>query len=464
MIGICMLPRSPIPLLYLLFSLGAFSSLTLYPGEGSTNLLPQSVCAAFFVLKVVLPAGRLPQAFDAAFNPAKLNLLFVFLAYALFTGYVMPRLFARMVEVVPLNSGTMLQPLGPRDSNTNQSLYLTLSTGVALAFFLEGQNAHFRRHFIQALAVAGSVLTATGLADMTLSTIGMADILAPFRNAKYALLTEDAMGSAKRIVGLMPEASAYGSACVSTMAILAFVRPSIENRWWRDRLVPLAIIGLIVMAIGSKSSTAYGGIAIFAAAYAVNWLRRAYAPNAPAKHQLEWEAYAAVAAMVLFLAVIALVPELMEPVYARIDSLIFKKSETSSYEDRTMVTAKAMDAFYYTYGLGVGLGSTMTSNWFAAILSNTGIFGALLFFAFVLRLYVLRCSSVDPRTTEFVTGLKYCLVPVFAMMAVAGTTPDIGVGVASTLGMIAALTTPDKKPLLRPAAAAARSIQSGNRR
>ncbi|MCI0601140.1 MAG: hypothetical protein L0Y50_00725 [Beijerinckiaceae bacterium] len=462
LVAICMLPSSPVPLLYLFFGLGAFTSLTLYPGEGGPNLVPQAVCAGFLVLKAVLTGGRLPRALDAAVDPAKLNLLFVFLAYAVFTAYVMPRLFARMVEVVPLNS-SWPEALMPIAGNTNQSVYLTLSVGVVLAFFLEGQDGRYRRHYIQALAVAGMVLTATGIADVTLSSIGLADILQPFRSAKYALLTEDTVGAGKRIVGLTPEASSYGSACVAAAATLAFLRPSMENRWWRDRLAPLIIACLIAMAIGSKSSTAYGGLGIFGAMYAANWLRRAFSPHAPAKDQLKWEAIAAVAAFVMFLGVVAFMPDLMEPIYNRIEKLIVKKTETSSYEDRTMVTLVALNAFYFTYGLGVGLGSTMTSSWFVAILSNTGIFGALLFFGFVLRLYVLRCSSSNPRTNEIVIGLKYSLVPVFAMLAVAGTTPDMGVGVASTLGMIASLTSPDMKKTLRPWAAAGRRIDARNR-
>jgi hypothetical protein len=94
LIAICLVPRGPLPLLYLSFILSTVTTLTLNPSEGGTNILPGSVCVAFFVCKIVLSAERLPKALDAAIEPAKLNILFGFLAYALFTAFVMPRLFA----------------------------------------------------------------------------------------------------------------------------------------------------------------------------------------------------------------------------------------------------------------------------------------------------------------------------------------------------------------------------------
>jgi hypothetical protein len=441
-ITICLVPRSPLPLLYLSFILSTITTLSLNPSEGGTNILPGAVCAAIFVCKIVLAADRLPKAVDAAIEPAKLNILFVFLGYALFTAYVLPRLFARMVEVVPLNADANWPvALTPISANYSQSAYLALSVGVALAFFLQGESSYFRRHFIQAVLVGGLSLIVTGIADFTLTTLGHTDLLDPFRNAKYALLTNVEILGAKRVVGLMPEASAYGSSCVASVATLAFLRPCLENRWLRNLLAPLTIVGLVAMAVSSLSSTAYGGLGVFGAAYTANWLRRALSPDAPAREGLKWEAIAVVAAVVILFAVVALAPDLMKPIYERLDSLIFKKSETSSFEERTRFTNTALNAFFSTHGLGVGLGSAMTSNWFVAILSSTGIFGAGLLLGFILRLYILRCRSADPRTREFAMGLKFALVPYFAMQAAAALTPDIGVPAASAMGLLASLTS-----------------------
>jgi hypothetical protein len=464
LIAICLVPRSPLPLLYLSFILSAVTTLSLNPIEGGTNILPGAVCAAFFVCKIVLPADRLPKAVDAAIEPAKLNILFVFLAYALFTAYAMPRLFARMVEVVPLNPDTNWPvALMPISANYSQSAYMALSVGVALAFFLEAESRSFRQHFIQAALVGGLALIVTGVADFALTSLGHADALEPFRNAKYTLLTNAEIAGDKRIVGLMPEASAYGASCVTSLATLAFLRPSLENWWLRNLFVPLTILGLVAMAVGSLSSTAYGGLGVFAAVYAVNWVRRTLNPDAPARGGLKWEAIAVVVAGVLLLAVIALAPDIMHPVYERLDALIFKKSETSSFEERARFTKTALNAFFYTYGLGVGLGSVMTSNWFVAILSSTGIFGAALLFGFIARLYLLPCVSADPRTKEFAIGLKFALVPYFAMQAVAALTPDIGVAAAAAMGLLASLTSKDVKSSVGAFTASGRALRAWNR-
>jgi hypothetical protein len=81
-----------------------------------------------------------------------------------------------------------------------------------------------------------------------------------------------------------------------------------------------------------------------------------------------------------------------------------------------------------------------------AILSSTGIFGAALLFGFILRLYILRCPGPDPETKEFAIALKFALVPYFAMMAVAGSTPDFGFGAAAVMGLLASLTATRSRP------------------
>ncbi|HET6375311.1 MAG TPA: hypothetical protein VFF88_04620, partial [Methylocella sp.] len=198
--------------------------------------------------------------------------------------------------------------------------------------------------------------------------------------------------------------------------------------------------------------------------FGVNWLRRALSANAPARDGLQSEAFIAIAGFLLLLAIIALFPDLMQPVYNRLDTLIFKKTESDSYLGRTMWTQVAMQAFFATNGLGVGLGGARTSNWFASILSNTGIFGTILLFGFILRLYFRRYHGANPLTAEFVTALKFSLIPQFAMLALSGTNPDIGTGMASALGLIAALTLAPEPAAFRAEPALRRPARARSRR
>jgi len=90
-----------------------------------------------------------------------------------------------------------------------------------------------------------------------------------------------------------------------------------------------------------------------------------------------------------------------------------------------MWTRTTLHAFFATGGLGAGLGSARSSNWFAAVLGNTGIIGAASLVCFFLRLFLLRCWSKDLRTVELVAGLRFGLIPWFMVMAVSAPVADL---------------------------------------
>lgn len=108
-----------------------------------------------------------------------------------------------------------------------------------------------------------------------------------------------------------------------------------------------------------------------------------------------------------------------------------------------------MNAFCATNGLGVGLGSARTSNWFVAILSNTGVIGATLLAWFIAQIFLRRCQS-DPRTVEFVTALRFSLLPFFVMPALAGTLPDFGAGTGAIFGFVVSLTSNKRESKVSP--------------
>jgi len=53
----------------------------------------------FLVSKNLLSKGQLSRAIDAAIDPGRLGLLLLF-SLRSFSAYVMPRLFAHMVEII----------------------------------------------------------------------------------------------------------------------------------------------------------------------------------------------------------------------------------------------------------------------------------------------------------------------------------------------------------------------------
>jgi len=439
LIALGIIAPGPLLLLYFFFSFGAFTALNLIPSETST-VVPQTACAAFLVLKILLSPGRISRAIDAAIDPAALGFLFGFLVYGLFSSFVMPRLFAHMVDVVPMSNNVPWPvPLVPTGGNFNQSSLTTLSVGVVLAFSLAGRNAAFRQHALRSLLVGGLVLIATGLADLLVP----ASVLEPFRNAYLVSVDNEVLGH-RRLAGLMPEASGFGPYCLVLAMNLFFLRPCFADRILRNIFAPAAAMVLFLMAALSTSSTAYLGLAAFSLVLAANWLRRALSSKALGRETLTLEAGAIVIGLIAIIAVLTFVPHAADPFYTMIDAMIFKKSQSASYIERSMWTRTALHAFFTTGGLGVGLGSARSSNWFAAVLGNTGIVGAAFLSCFFLRLFLFRCWSEDQKTVEFVTGLRLSLVPLALMMAASWTLADFGAGTGALLGLIASLTAPTR--------------------
>jgi hypothetical protein len=417
--------RGPL-ILYVGAIAGSFGTLQMLPGElvGGTNFLPGSVCAMSLVLKILV--RQKPSALlRAAADPNRLGLLFAFYIWCLFSAFVMPRLFAGGVEVIPIVAQVPWPvPLQPTAANLTQPAYLTISIFSALAAYFATSHPAFIKHWLQASAVGGLVLIGTGLADLLLSTAGQSGLLEPFRNATYALLTDVEIVGSKRVVGLMPEASAYGGACVAAATGLAFLRPCFEPLW-RDKIVPVAILGLIGMALLSTSSAAYAGLAIFGLVYSFNWARRRRSASAMVRSGLSTEAAVAIAAGLLFLVVLAFEPRILAPVYALLDQIIFQKSQSDSFEERNMWTRVGLEAFYGTYGLGVGFGAARTSNWFVAELSNTGVIGSFLLAVFIAKTLLCNTNAVSTKHSELIIGLKMDLIPGFVQGFLAGTSPDI---------------------------------------
>ncbi len=435
-------------LLYAFFAFGAFGTLNMIPHEsvGGLNMSGQAFCAFFLIFKILLEGNNAHRAIEAALDPGRLGVLILFLVYAIFSAYVLPRLFEHRVLIIPITViGPAPVPLEPSMANVTQSAYMTLSVAMTLAFAIAGQSAEFRNHYLKAMLFGGVVLIATGLIDMVTASSGLADLLKPFRTIDEAnLLIDDHVGDMKQVVGLMAEASAYGGTCTAAAVGLAMLRACFPESL-RNGVVPLVIAGLVVMSALSTSSTAYVGLAVFAAVFAFNWLRRALDPQALNAEGLALEAWGVIAAAFAALLVICVAPALLDPVYAVVNEVIFNKASSSSYVERTMWTRTGLDAFFATGGLGVGLGGARTSNWYVAVLANTGVVGATLLAFFIIQLFLHRCPT-GREGREFMAGLKLGLLPNALMVALAGTTPDFGVSVGAQFGLILGLATPERKP------------------
>lgn len=431
--------RRPV-LIFLFFAAAPFGALAVVPVDlvGGINLLPQAVCACAVVLRLVLDPGARAQALQAMADVKRLGLLSLFLIVSLLVTAFMPRLFAGTVDVVSMAGvAEGPQPLAPGTYNLTQAAYLGLSVLTVAAFTVAAADRSMMATVGRAILVGGATLAATGLATMAADAGGMGPLLEPFRTVSYVLLTEDEALGVRRLAGLMPEASSFGALCVLYGAASGLLYPCFEGAM--RRFAAAVALTLFVMAALSTSSTAFVGLAVGGGLLAANWLRRLLSPSSlhPTGGQIEFVVAAAL--LIAALALLLLDTRVFDQAGDMIDLMLFQKVSSESYVERMRWNDTAMDGFWATAGLGVGLGSARASNWFVALLSNTGVIGAALMLAFVVQSFIRKPPSADPWRAEFVWALKGVLLLGLVMGALAGTSADFGVGTGAVYGMLAGL-------------------------
>jgi hypothetical protein len=436
-------------------------SLTIIPVDivGGVTILPRAAFAVLFIGKVMISQSRYFSADVLKLLRLRhLGILAIFLLLSLFVTAVMPPLFDREIVVVPIRlTLTMPQDLSaPSAANFTQSAYLMLSVAVVFATAVLANTAEFPLSLLTGVLALGVATVVTGLADIVANAVGQGDLLEPFRDASYTLIIGAEIVGARRVIGLMPEASAYGGLCVSVASALAFTWP-LYPRGWRRLAAACTAAALVVMALLSTSSTAYGGLAVLAICYGINWVRRLFILTAADVRTLTSEFVIAVLAGFAVLMALLVSPETFDPLMRMIDELIFNKATTASFYERSSWNSIAWDALWGTSGLGIGIGSTRTSNWFLSIITSTGVLGAIVMAAFLIQLFLYRPDPARPFAVAVVPALKFAVIPNLVMAAVAGTTPDFGVWLAILFGAIAGLSVPNGARVLtmsaRPVAA-----------
>ena len=436
---VCSFWARPGTVLVLLLASVPFASLSLLPLEitGWMTLLPQMMFAVVLILKVVAPhAVTLSPKFFNALQLRRLGYLVLFSLTGIVATLIMPRLFEGQVVIFPMRYSWSTDLLSPSLANFTQSGYLVLSVMTALAVTLMADEPGFTGTLLKALLVGGMVCVVTGLIDIAAASTGMESLLAPFRNAEYALLTSDTVGTgARKVVGFTPEASAYGPICVEFAAATGLLRPLYADRQQR-MCATIVAVSLVVMALLSTSSTAYGGLAILGLVYGVNWIRRAAYSSALGQSGLLGELLVGLGLIIALLFVLIVHASLLNPLLSVIDEQIFNKAQSGSFYERSHWNTTAWDALASTWGLGIGFGSTRTSNWFASVISNTGLIGAAFMGVFLVQILARRSISRTPLSTELLSALKLSLVPALVMAAVNSPGPDFGLWVGVVFGAI----------------------------
>lgn len=436
-------PRDKV--LYLVLGSAAFGALAVIPPDWvmGFNLLPASLALMVFLARYAMAPGAAAGLMRSALDVRSMGLLTAFTVVAVISAFFFPRLFAGDVTVLPMR-GLGPAPLQPTNANFTQLAYILLSYLGCVVFSLAAKSESFLRVYLNALLIGTVLLILTGLIDLIIGSSGARALLAPFRTAQYTFMDGSQVLGFRRISGFLTEASAYGGNCVGYAASLLLLAAAFPTPG-RRRLAHFIALTAIVMGLLSTSSTAYAGIAVLVAFYVARLTWRAATGHLFHDRFLFWELLIVylftMGATLLAMAA----PEIFTAPREFLDEIIFNKTKTTSYLERSSWNEIAMDALYGTYGVGVGVGSARTSNWAVAILSNTGFLGGLLMAAFLVSALFRRVQSVDPTRRAIAVGLKPVVIVYIAMACLAGTTPDFGgigqlaaIIIATSAGVMAA--------------------------
>ncbi|MEJ2458068.1 MAG: hypothetical protein P8Y58_07925 [Novosphingobium sp.] len=391
-----------------------------------------------------------PAAFlTLAVLPGRLMLLTLFWLVAAICTLFLPRLFAGAVMVVPIRGiVSAASPLQPTAQNISQFAYLSISVFSVFAFARMLQPAAMRQHALRAMALGGIVTVATGMLDYASQFLPITPLLEPFRTASYSLLTDIEVLGGKRVVGLMPEASAFGAQCLAFLSGLYFYRRAIVDDRLRDLQVPAAIGLLALCAWLSTSSGTLVGVAVFVCVAALEWFARINADerkHAVYRRGLGGEMSVTVLAVAAVAMLILFQPQVLDPVYSLVQRMVLEKQSSSSFTERGMWRSTALASLFQTYGFGVGLGSTRSSSSVVGVFSGTGLIGGALFYAFVLQCLLRRVRGAPAETQFILAAFRFSYIPPFVVSLMVGDA-DFGGMAAFGFGIVTAVTIAQGKP------------------
>lgn len=422
---------------YALFVSLSFTTFAILPVDllGGITLVPMIVFAPLTATRLFL--SSLPATLqDAVLNWRHLGLLTAFVANAALVTILAPRLFAG-ADTIGLNTSA-LAGLAPTAGNITQMVYLVSSYCVVVAIYLLLLQKGGRAILATALLLGGMAAVLTGALDM--ATTG-SDVLAPLRTATYAIMTEADMGGVRRVVGLQPEASAYGSLTLSLAAMLLFMRPTAPAAGGWRVLSGLTGTGCVAMAALSTSSSAMVGGIVLLGIIVFDTIMLALGGRYGAGQQrLRTNVVILTILLIGVGLTITLLPATAERLYDIFDSAVLHKSASSSFEERSAWNATSLSGLAATGGFGVGVGSTRASSWIVAVLCGTGVIGSVLLLSFIARAMLEPVGAgASPADRELLSGSRRALLVALLPAMTAATSVDFGVLVAVLFATMTAI-------------------------
>ena len=362
--------------------LGGSAALIL-SGIGGSSVPPAHFALMFAVLRIFLPgSGRLQLGQQAL----RANLfLALFVAYALATAIFAPIYFRDALQVPPMRStgpsASMFATvsLAPSPQNLTAAVYIVGSLLLAIVAHVAMQEKSAGQRFVKMGVIIAWVHITLGVLAAVLRGTPF-DLFVDFmRNASYEQHNQTLEGFV-RITGIFPEPSSYVGFAFGWFVFLF-------ECWLRDvlprRTGPAGFaMGLILIA--STSSTAYVALACYGAILGLRYL---FAPQFLNPRKGTVIAAAGVVAVFAGIAASLAVPALVDSMTSILLSMTVDKQQSSSALQRAFWAKTGIDAFWVSYGIGIGPGSFRSSSFFAALVGSVGVIGSVAFLAHLLRAF-----------------------------------------------------------------------------
>jgi hypothetical protein len=390
---------------------------------GTANIPPAHLLLAFAAIATFTGRQETANAIGAMRFPEPGFWLMCLVIYGVLTAILMPRLLAGTMDCIPLGTGEYAEtgstvPLGPTSGNLTQSIYLV----GALACFAMIVGIGSTRAGVVTIAGAlvayavGNVLFA--LIDIATYNTGTAWLLDFMRNAQYQMHAEEEISGLKRIIGSFTEASSFAN---STLGALGFTGSMWVCGRWPKVTGPLAIASLMLVVLSTSSTGLVGTPPLLLILYVTALKRVSFRPTFSTAVLL-----CAPLAVVAVILAAQLNPEAFGPIHDYLDQLIFSKSATSSGIERSSWNTTAMQNFFDSYGIGVGLGTVRTSSFSVALLSNVGIPGTIFYVLFAASAFLRKRGTPRTFPADVRLSARNACVGLLIGGSISGTTVEQG--------------------------------------
>ena len=427
-------------LYYLFFGSMSFLMLSVIPsGDSGVALTAPWIVAVLLSLKILGRVG-ISRMVQTLLNPICFLPLTVSTLYGVFTSILMPKLFAGKIFVFPMRitgGGYYRVALETTNANITQSLYFIICAATVWSCYTICADPRQRDHFFKAFVFGAVAAVATGIADMVTSAAHADFILAPFRTASYALMDGVEMLGVRRVIGLTPEASTYAQLLFGFLPVLALA--PVPSSYFPPMgpyriLICVLLVALCLASTSSGGMVSILGLGLLMGGWSVVGLLRG-------RRSAVVVLFGGVVLLTVAIGLILGAPAVSDFASRLFETLVLKKNLSDSYIERSTWNAASMNAFWSSYGLGIGFGSSRASSYAAAVLSSLGAPGALCLVVFFVQMALARPAAPEDRTLA--STLKLAAVAGLIIPVLSIGTPNFGLSNAVLYGALIALLWPN---------------------